>query len=115
MTQKLRWRTAASFLIAALAVGLARAQFVPIVDLKVVNGAAFERTQEPVSIGVPVSKDIPIYQPYGVRVATLGGALVPAQFKVLTRWGGARDDATKPIRWLSVTFKADVAPNATQI
>lgn len=99
--------------VAALCAAMLPAQAVPLVALKVVNGASVDRIQEPVSVGVPVAAAMNLYQPYGIRVLDPLGNVIPAQFKVLTRWGGVRTDATKPIRWLSATFRADVGPNAT--
>lgn len=101
----------------ALAVGLlaavAGAQVAPIIPIRVVNGSSVDRVGEPVSVGIPVQRLPAFYSTFGARIQSPGGVLIPSQFKVLTRWGGVRTDATKPIRWMLATFRADVPANST--
>ena len=58
-----------------------------------------------------------IYDPdaHWFTVYTQYGDPVPHQFKVLARWGGTRDDTTKPVKWVLITFNASVPPNTTRI
>ncbi len=105
------WRLGA---IVFLTVGAsAIAQYTPIVPLKVTNGSNVAKSQELVTVPVPVGPLTALTHTYGVRVVDPSGQYVPAQFKVLTRWDGVRDDTSRPIRWLSAIFKADVPANST--
>jgi len=47
-----------------------------------------------------------------LRVTDAQGKPVPAQFRVLSRWGRL-EDAKAPIRWVLVDFQADVPPRGT--
>ena len=100
-------------LLAALP-SLARAQAVQtILPLTVMNGSDEPRVNEPVSFGVPVGQENQVYGLDFLQIVDSNLQPIPRQFKVLTRWGGARDDTSKPIRWALVTFNANVPANGT--
>ncbi len=114
----MRQHKSAGFVLVAAAIVLscrASAQAYPVLPLKVVNGAAQARVQEPVSFGIPVPNTPSLYDMGGLCV--VDGALhrVPTQFKVLSRWGGVRTDGSKPIRWVLVSFLADAPASSTAI
>jgi hypothetical protein len=88
-----------------LAVGSACAFEVP---LTIWETAGVDRQQEICSTGVPLPCGL-LHEPAGLAVFDPAGTPVPAQFRVLERWrdtGEGRDDLS--IRWLLVTFLADV-------
>ncbi len=78
------------------------------VELTVVERAGTARVAEPVTVGVPLSRAASITGTGGLRVLDGEGRSLPAQFQVTSRWGGAPDDASLPIKWLLVDFQADV-------
>jgi hypothetical protein len=84
--------------------------------LEIVNRGSAAVAGEPVSIGVPFPLTSPpllsISQP-GLSVSDALGQTVPAQFKVLSRWHGQRDDAGAPLKWVLVSFAADVPGQST--
>src|SRR5262249_8852415 len=62
----------------------------------------------PITIGVPVSEALKLYDPMWLGVTDANGAPVPAQMRVMARWRGVANDTLKPIKWLLVDFKPDV-------
>lgn len=86
------------------------------IPLTVKNPASTPMAQAPVSFGVPLHLDPnPILSLDAVSMTVLNpaGQAQIAQHRVLARWGGDRDDATKPIKWVLVTFLADCGPGGT--
>jgi hypothetical protein len=78
------------------------------VPLNIHEVAGVARRGDIVSTGVPLPCGA-LMKPEGVAVYGPSGRAVPAQFRVLERWRekiGKRDD--KSIKWLLVTFLADV-------
>jgi hypothetical protein len=78
------------------------------VPLTIWETAGVDRQQEICSTGVPLPCGL-LQEPDGLAVFDPAGTAVPAQFRVLERWrdaGEGRDDLS--IRWLLVTFLADV-------
>lgn len=63
----------------------------------------------PVSIGVPLSEALNITDAAQLGVTDGAGNSVPAQLRVLARWGGTPNQTNRPIKWLLVDFK----PNGT--
>ncbi len=87
-------------------------QAAPSADLDVTvtvwDVAGVERRREICSTGIPLPCGL-LKEPAGIAVYDAAGAPVPAQFRVLERWrdaGEGRGDGS--IRWLLVTFPADV-------
>ncbi len=78
------------------------------VTLRVRNTLAVARSGEPVTSGVPIPRSLNLTSLALLHLLGPGGTPVPAQFTALARWGGAPNDASKPVRWLLVDFQADV-------
>ena len=74
-------------------------------SLTVQEPAGVERRSEVCSTGVPLPLGL-IQEPEGIALFDDKGAAVPAQFRVLERWRNFGED--KSIKWLLVTFFADV-------
>jgi hypothetical protein len=106
--QMLRTTAAAVLAIVVFVELPATAQVVHFLDLKVINGANQARTNEPVSFGFPIAKVNNVFTCAYFQVLDASDHAVPAQYKVLSRWGGDRSDATKPFRWVLVSFPATV-------
>ena len=89
--------------------------FAPLsVELTVSETAGLARTQEPVTLGVPLPRSANIADAASLRVVAADGATpVPAQIQVTARWDGPPADTTKPIRWALIDFQADVAANGS--
>ncbi|MGQ9525663.1 MAG: exo-rhamnogalacturonan lyase family protein, partial [Armatimonadota bacterium] len=90
------------------------------VSLYITNPSDLPRTGWPVSGGVPIPMDATdgraaISRPSQLSVVDNQGNAVPAQFRVLARWNGPRDDSTRPIKWLLVDLQADVPARGTAV
>ena len=81
------------------------------VTLVVTDTLNAPRTDEPVTSGVPIPRDVNLTDLSALRLLDGSGLPVPAQFTPLARWGGAPDDPSKPVRWLLLDFQADVPAN----
>jgi hypothetical protein len=97
------------FLLMALADASAGSQLASLdVPLTIHEVAGVERQQDVCSTGVPLPCGL-LREPEGIALFDPSGQAVPAQFRVLERWrdqGEGRGDLS--IRWLLVTFLADV-------
>ena len=85
------------------------------VVLEVHNPSSVPALSRVVSVGVPLPRwPIPLTgSPSGLFVVVdPNGQTVPTQVKSLARWGGLRDDASKPMKWILVTFEASVPANS---
>ncbi len=69
------------------------------------NGVS--RSGEPVSLGIPLPESLNIVNPGDLGIQDSRGRWIPAQFAVLSRWGGA-PDSTGPLKWVLADFQADV-------
>lgn len=78
----------------------------------VTNAAPIARTAEPTASGLAVPRDVGLLDTNFLRLVDGAGLSVPVQFKVLSRWGGVRTDATKPVKWILVEFLASCPPSA---
>ena len=79
------------------------------VPLVIHEVAGVDRRQEICSTGVPLPCGL-LVEPEGIALFDSSGEAVPAQFRVLERWrdrGEGNGDLS--VRWLLVTFMADVA------
>jgi hypothetical protein len=83
------------------------------VPLRVYNSSGAARTDEPVTSGVPLPRDLGLTDASTLLLVDSDGNPVPAQFTPLARWGGAPDDASAPIRWVLLDFQASVGPQET--
>jgi len=84
-----------------------------ITALLIENTQPFDRVSEPITSGVPLPASLDLTSPNRLQILDASGRSVPAQFRVLGRWGGGATDATRPIRWLEVHFAADVPAGTT--
>lgn len=82
------------------------------VTLHVEEFAGVARRGEPVRSGVPVPRAIALTDASTLEVVGPDGQVIPSQVRVTSRWGGAPDDPSRPIKWLLVDFPADVDANA---
>ncbi len=93
---------------AALLTGVLAAQSAespdPLATLKVQTLAAPGARLERVRAGVPLARSDAVTDAGTLRLESAGGKAVPARMRVLSRWGGRPDDASLPIKWLSLTF-----------
>jgi len=62
--------------------------------------------------GIPLAK-VDNVTSVSSLVLSDGSNSVPATFEVLARWGGAKTDTTKPIKWVLTSFPASVSANST--
>ncbi|WP_243361545.1 hypothetical protein [Fundidesulfovibrio terrae] len=79
------------------------------VKLTVNNPEQAKYEAYPVTSGVPLSEAMGVKGTGELALLDASGKPVPAQFKVLARWGEL-NDASKPIKWVLCDFQADVAP-----
>ena len=85
------------------------------VPLTVTDYAGMNRTQEPVTSGVPLPESANIISTSQLILVDSQGNPVPAQFTVLSRWHGTPDDETKPIKWVLIDFQANVPENQSSV
>ena len=78
------------------------------VTLTVSNPLTAACTDEPVTSGVPLPRDLNVTDLSALRLLDAGGQPVAAQFTPLARWGGLLSDARRPLRWLLLDFQADL-------
>ncbi|MBU1671813.1 MAG: IPT/TIG domain-containing protein [Actinobacteria bacterium] len=81
------------------------------VPLEVQNGLSITRQDEPVTTGVPLPLSAGVTSVADLNIVDASYDPVPSQFSVTARWGGAPDDPSRPIKWVLVTFLADVGPS----
>ncbi len=79
------------------------------IPLEIRDVSGVNRTKEVVSSGVPLPKGT-LGEPASIAVYAPDGSVVPAQFKVLERWRDHGQDNS--VKWLLVTFLADVPANS---
>nr|MBA3710439.1 hypothetical protein [Planctomycetota bacterium] len=84
----------------------------PIVSLRVSERHGVARRGELVTAGIPLPESLAIADPARLRVLDARGAEVPAQMRVLSRWG-VLADASAAIRWVLIDFKADADANGS--
>jgi hypothetical protein len=100
-----------ALMVGTLAADL-RAQASWGIPLYVQNATPAVRIDAPVASGITVPRGSGIVDPNAVlELRDPFGATVPVQFKVLSRWGGKRDDASKEVKWVLVQFLADAPAN----
>lgn len=72
-----------------------------------------QNTTLPVTIGIPVRQADNILNTTALRIKAPGGAVVPASFRVLSRWRGLANDGTKPVKWVLADFTPTVTGEHT--
>lgn len=80
------------------------------IPLRVLEPAGVPRVDAPVTAGVPLPASARITDPGQLTLLTRDGYPVPAQIRPLSRWNAPLQDATAPLKWVLVHFRADVAP-----
>lgn len=84
------------------------------IPLHVKETQGVQRTAEMVHNGIPIAKADNLTSVSGLALSD-GDTPIPVTFEVLARWGGAKEDTGKPIKWLLVSFPASVSANGTRI
>jgi hypothetical protein len=85
---------------------------IPPIPVHVVNPTSQSRTLEPVSFGVPIPQQPPVTDLGSLVLKNAAGQAVPAQFKALSRWGADRSVLAAPLKWVLVTVRPTLGPNA---
>lgn len=85
------------------------------ISLTVAETGGARRVNDPVTWGIPLSREANITSGSQLAITDPNGTPVPAQFTVLARWGGAPSDLSKPIKWVLADFQATLAPYETAI
>ena len=83
------------------------------IKLEVKETAGIGRTVEMIHNGIPIARTDNLTHTGNLIVEDATGSQISATFEVLSRWAGDRDDLTKEIRWLLVSFPATVPANTT--
>ncbi len=83
------------------------------VSVRVVETAGMARRGSPVQVSVPLPSQAPA-SVSAFRLLAEDGTEIPSDRWAIARWNGAPDDASRPIRWLGVSFAADSAANAAR-
>lgn len=76
--------------------------------LTLTNTTDVDYVSEPVTSGIPLSESLNIMSSEQFVITRQDRTQVPAQFRVLARYGSI-NDKTKPIKWILVDFQADVS------
>lgn len=81
-----------------------------IACLEIRNDRAFARAVETAFSGVPIPRALDLRDADLDRLLVIGpgNRRLPAQFDVLSRWGGPLDEVTLPIRWLAISIQAPI-------
>lgn len=107
------------------------------IPLYIQNSAMVDRLKEPVTSGIPIPQqanitDVRMLQIIAnqnpvllasssfetnklVDLHARETSVIPAQFKVLSRWGGTPDDGSKPIKWVLANVQVDVPAHGASI
>ena len=82
--------------------------------LTITNDQPYERREVAFS-GIPVAQDLGISDQDLERLVLVGAnnKRIPAQFNILSRWGGALTDTSKRVRWVQVAIPLLISPSAT--
>lgn len=78
--------------------------------VEITNDLDTPRTAEVAYGGVAVSRLAGLRSVENLAVIDAAGRSVPAQFSVLSRWGGPLSDTRLPVQWLRVAVQRDWAP-----
>ncbi len=73
------------------------------------------RSGEVLRSGIPLPRALGLRDPARLAVVDPAGKPVPAEFEVLARWSGGRDDRAAPIEWLLVSFPAAVGAGKSAV
>ena len=83
--------------------------FITLTCLTVKNDRAFDRSEVAYS-GIPIDQSLDIRDVDLDRLVVVGAnsKRIPAQFEVLSRWGGAVLQTSQPVRWLQVAIATSI-------
>jgi len=88
--------------------------FTPITNLTLTNDQSISRDNEVAFSGIPIAQSLQLFNTDSLAIVDHNNQRIPAQFEVLSRWGGLVSDTSLPIRWLEVAFSANVNANSSQ-
>ncbi len=101
-------------LLAIVLLLLSQSPALSAVALSVTERDGVDRVNEYVQSGIPLPKSWNITDVSGLLLSDGSGTQIPAQFVVLSRWGGAPSDNTKPIKWVLVGFFTTISNSSSQ-
>ena len=78
------------------------------------NPSDFDRINAPVASGIAVPESLGVTDPNIFMLVDETGTPIPAQFKVLSRWRGERDDVSKPEKWVLVMLQTTVPAHGSR-
>lgn len=92
-------------LLLPLLAATARAQDAPAfsVALEALSSRS-PRAGELVRCGCPLPRAADLKRPEELVLKDAAGEILPARVRTMSRWGGEADDATRPLRWVELTF-----------
>lgn len=82
------------------------------IPLQIKETLGITRTSEMVHNGIPISKDHQLTSTDELIIETENGTQIPATFEILSRWAGGKNDQSKYIQWLLVSFPVSIDANA---
>ena len=88
--------------------------FVTLTCLTVTNDKEFARNEVAYS-GIPIEQSLDIHDVDLDRLVVVGAnnERIPAQFEVLSRWGGAVSQTSKSVRWLQVAIPTSITASTS--
>jgi hypothetical protein len=86
-----------------------------LTTLEIRNDAAVPRENELAYSGVPLSSEANVTSLDRLAIVSGDGRRVAAQLSALSRWGGAPNEESKPVRWLQVALKASVPARSSVV
>jgi len=84
------------------------------IKLVVKETLGIDRRNEMIHNGIPIDKNDAILTTKNLIIEDASGTQIPAVFEVLSRWAGGKNDETKEIKWLLVSFPASLNANSTE-
>ncbi|MCP4213377.1 MAG: hypothetical protein GY765_01915 [bacterium] len=85
------------------------------IPLEVKETLGIARSGEMIHNGIPIARVENIRTITNLKIEDNEGNGVPATFEVLGRWAGNKDDTTKNIQWLLVSFPCDITANGSKM
>ena len=90
--------------------------FSALTCLTVSNDRPFERKEVAYS-GIPLSESLGLSLESDLKehlvVVGANNKRIPAQFNILSRWGGSLTDASRPVRWVQVSIPVLIGASTT--
>lgn len=80
------------------------------------NDRPFQRKEVAYS-GIPLAEDLNLFSEIDLRehlvVVGANNKRIPAQFNILSRWGGPLTDTSRPVRWAQVSIPVVIGASTT--